>query len=113
MVRRPGLFIASMVAALTGVLLGGPGGLPTAQAESTVTVLVQTGPGALGSVEQAVARLDGHVGGELPIIDGVAAPRPEAGVAALGATPGVVAVTPNRPVTFTGQYGEGSGVASA
>ena len=113
MVRRPRLFIASMVAALAGVLFVGPVGLTSAQAESTVTVLVQTNPEATRSVEQAVARLDGHVDVELPIIDGFAAALPAAAVAALEATPGVTAVTPNRPVTFTGQYGEGSGVASA
>jgi serine protease AprX len=107
------LFIASMVAALTGVLSGGAVGVPAAQAASTVTVLVQAEPGASGSAEQAVARLDGHVDVELPIIGGFAATLPAAGVAALEATPGVVAVTPNRAVTLSGQYGEGSGGASA
>jgi serine protease AprX len=49
----------------------------------------------------------------LPIIDGFGVTIPADRVAALQASPGVAAVTPNRAVTFSGQYGEGSGVASA
>jgi serine protease AprX len=110
---RPRLFVASLCAALTGALFAGPAALPSAQASSAVTVVVQTVPGSGGAVEQAVGRLGGHVGVALPIIDGFAATIPAGRVDALQATPGVTAVTPNREVTFTGQYGEGSGEASA
>src|SRR5581483_8698037 len=49
----------------------------------------------------------------LPIIDGFSATIPSDRVGALEASAGVAAVTPNHPVSFAGQYGEGSGVASA
>ncbi|HKY78011.1 MAG TPA: S8 family peptidase [Acidimicrobiia bacterium] len=109
----PRLFVASLCAALTGALFAGPAALPSAQAASAVTVVVQTVPGSGEAVEQAVERLGGHVDVALPIIDGFAATIPAERVDALQAAPGVTAVTPNREVAFTGQYGEGSGEASA
>ncbi len=108
----PRMFVASLCAALTGALLAGPA-LPSAQAVSTVTVVVQTVPGSDQAVEEAIDRLGGHVDVALPIIDGFAASIPANHLDALEATPGVTAVTPNREVTFSGQYGEGSGGASA
>jgi serine protease AprX len=106
-------FVAAMCAALTGALVLGPTGSSPAQAESTVRVVVQALPGAGQGVEQAVTRLGGHVDTALPIIDGFSATLPADRIGALEATPGVVAVTENRPVSFSGQYGEGSeGVGS-
>src|SRR5437763_8773166 len=110
---RSRFFLASLGAALAGALLLGPAGLTPAQAETTVSVVVQERPGAGPSVDQAITLLGGHVDMPLPIIDGVSATVPADRIATLEATPGVTAVTPNRPVTFSGQYGEGSGVASA
>ncbi|HEV3363655.1 MAG TPA: S8 family peptidase, partial [Acidimicrobiia bacterium] len=109
---RPRLLVASLCAALTGALFG-PAGLAPAQAESSVSVIVQTAPGSTGAVEGAVTRLGGQVDVALPIIDGFGATIGVDKVDDLEATAGVTAVTPNRPVTFSGQYGEGSGGASA
>ncbi len=110
---RPRVLVGGLVTALTGALLVGPAATAPAQARSAITVVVQERPGAGPGVEQAINRLGGHVDVALPIVDGVAAALPADQVDALEATPGVVAVTPNRPVTFSGQYGDGSGVASA
>ncbi|HZQ77815.1 MAG TPA: S8 family peptidase, partial [Acidimicrobiia bacterium] len=110
---RPRFLVGGLLAALTGGLLAGPAVTAPAQAQSPVTVVVQERPGAGPGVEQAISRLGGHVAVDLPIIDGVAADVPADRVGALEATPGVVAVTPNRPVTLSGQYGDSSGVASA
>ena len=105
----PGLLGAS----LTAAFLAGPAASTPAQAETPVSVVVQERPGAGPAVEQAVGRLGGHIDTALPIIDGFSATVPADRVADLETTPGVAAVTQNRPVTFSGQLGEGSGVASA
>ena len=105
--------VASLCAALTGPLFLGSAGLAPAQAESSVSVVVQAEPGSSQEAERAVARLGGRVDVALPIIDGFGATIPADRVDDLEAASGVTAVTPNRPVTFSGQYGEGSGVASA
>jgi serine protease AprX len=110
---RPRFLVGGLLASLTGALLVGPAATAPAQAQAAVTVVVQEQPGAGPGVEQAIGRLGGHVDVALPIVDGVAATIPADQVGALEATPGVTNVTPNRPVTFSGQYGDSSGVASA
>ena len=110
---HPRLVAAAVCAALTGAAFLGPAGLAPAQAQTTVSVVVQAAAGSEAGAELAVERLGGHVDVALPIIDGFGATVPAANLAALAATPGVVAVTPNRGITFSGQYGENSGVASA
>src|SRR5438270_9623092 len=99
---RSRLFLASLGAALTGALLVGPVGLSPAQAATNVTVVVQERPGAGPSVEKAITQLGGHVDLALPIIDGVSATVPADRIATLEANPGVIAVTVNRPVSFSG-----------
>jgi serine protease AprX len=111
--RRARFLVGGLLTALTGALVVGPASTAPAQAEPSVTVVVQERPGAGPGVDQAIGRLGGHVDVSLPIVDGVAATIPADRVGALEATAGVAAVTPNRPVTLSGQYGEGSGVASA
>ncbi|MGH8992792.1 MAG: S8 family serine peptidase, partial [Acidimicrobiia bacterium] len=63
--------------------------------------------------EAAVVRLGGTVDAPLPIVDGFSATVPTGAVARLAATAGVTGLTLDRPVTVSGAYGEGSGVASA
>ena len=111
--RRPRWLVGTLLASLTGALLVGPAVTAQAETQPAVTVVVQEASGAGPAVEQAIGRLGGHVDVALPIVDGVAAAVPADRVAALEATPGVVNVTLNRPVTFSGQYGDSSGVASA
>ncbi|MEW6475025.1 MAG: S8 family peptidase [Actinomycetota bacterium] len=110
---RSRFLIAALGAALAGTFLVGPAGLTPAVADTNVSVVVQTEPGSGQAAADAVTRVGGHVDVPLPIIDGFSATVPADRVAALEASSGVAAVTLNRPVTFSGQYGEGSGVASA
>ncbi|MGH2671180.1 MAG: S8 family serine peptidase, partial [bacterium] len=63
--------------------------------------------------ERAVEELGGTVDQELPIVEGFAARLPAGQLGALQTVPGVRNVTVNRTVKMNGQYGEGSGVASA
>jgi serine protease AprX len=63
--------------------------------------------------ERAVEELGGTVERPLPIVEGFAARLPAGQLASLQAVPGVGNVTVNRTVKMNGQYGEGSGVASA
>ena len=109
---RPRLVAASLGAVLAGALPAAAG-LSPASGQPSVTVVVQAQPGAGQGPADTVVRLGGHVDAALPIIDGFSATLPADRVADLEADPGVAAVTPNRTVSFTGQYGEGSGVASA
>ncbi|HEY4408341.1 MAG TPA: S8 family serine peptidase, partial [Acidimicrobiia bacterium] len=97
---------------LAGTLPAAAGAVSTA-GQPSVSVIVQAQAGAAAGPTATVARLGGHVDVALPIIDGFSATVPADRLAALEADPAVVAVTPNRPVSFTGQYGEGSGGASA
>jgi serine protease AprX len=106
------VFGAALGAALLASVIG-PAALTPVEAATAVKVVVQTEPGAGQAAADAVVRLGGHVDLPLPIIDGFSATLPADQVAILEASTGVAAVTPNRPVTFSGQYGEGSGVASA
>jgi serine protease AprX len=69
-----------------------------------VIVRVQPGSG-LGAAEQAVRDLGGRVGLPLPIIDGFAARLPQAGIAVLLATGGVVSVEPDAPVRLSASGG--------
>jgi serine protease AprX len=109
---RPRVLVTSMCAALIGAVGIGPVGLAPSQA-AAVSVVVQEVPGAGRDLQDAVTRLGGRVDVPLPIIDGFSASVPAHRVDDLGALPGVAAVTENRPVRFAGQYGEGSGTASA
>src|SRR5256714_8582366 len=109
---RPQAVAASLGALLAGALPAAAA-LSAAPASPAVTVVVQARPAAADGAADSVARLGGHVEAALPIIDGFSATLPADRVAALAADSDVVAVTPNRPITLTGQYGEGSGGASA
>jgi serine protease AprX len=109
---RSRLLVAALGTALLTTIVG-PVGLAPAEALTNVSVVVQTEPGSGRAAADAVARIGGRVDVPLPIIDGFSATVPAARVALLEASAGVAAVTPNVPVSFSGQYGEGSGVASA
>jgi serine protease AprX len=108
---QPRIVAASMATVVAGALPAA--GLATAAAAPPVTVVVQARPSSVGHAADTVARLGGHVDVALPIVDGFSATLPADRVAALAADGDVTAVTPNRPIALTGQYGEGTGVASA
>jgi serine protease AprX len=86
---------------------------PYRAAASAVRVVVQRLNPLDRTPERAVERLGGEVEVQLPIVDGFAATVPADQLAALRAAPGVAEVTVDRPVHVQGQYGEGSGEASA
>jgi serine protease AprX len=109
---RPRLLVTSITTALIGALGVGPAAMTPARAD-TVRVIVQEQPGLGQDVQNAVVRLGGHVEAPLPIIDGFSAAIPADRIDDLESLPGVAAVTQNQPVQFAGQYGEGSGTASA
>jgi serine protease AprX len=85
----------------------------TRAAGRAVSVVVMKAWADDTGAERAVARVGGQVGQRLPIVNGFAATVPESALGELTRVPGVVSVTPNGRVRVSGQYGEGSGVASA
>jgi serine protease AprX len=108
--RRRGVVLAA-VAALAATALPGT---TVRAADRSVEVLVREAVPASSVAERAVAALGGRVTAELPIVDGFAARVPEHAVPALMGLRGVVTqVVPAGRVSFTGSYGQGSGVASA
>jgi serine protease AprX len=78
-----------------------------------VVVLVSATSSAGDAAEHAVARLGGSVLRRLAVIDGFSARVPRTAVPALSEVPGIRWVARNRSLRLEGQYGEGSGVASA
>ncbi|HEX2699693.1 MAG TPA: S8 family peptidase [Acidimicrobiales bacterium] len=78
-----------------------------------VSVVVSRVESADGAVVRAIRDLGGRIEQNLPIVEGFAAVVPASAVSALRSVPGVRAVVPNANVQMHGQYGEGSGVASA
>ena len=86
---------------------------PAPDTGASVSVLVSRFASADASVARAVHDLGGRIVQQLPIVDGFAATVPASAVGALRALPGVRSVVPNSRVDVHGQYGEGSGVASA
>jgi serine protease AprX len=80
---------------------------------SMVTVLVSKLNSASTAPERLVHDIGGRVGRELHIIDGFVARVPRASVALLSRDRDVRWVAPNQRLRLLGQYGEGSGSASA
>ena len=108
--RRLAAFVLAL--ALVASTLGQLVARPSATGPSTSVVVSR-----LAAADQAVARavqaLGGRIVENLPIVEGFAAVVPASAVPALRAVPGVRAVVPNAAVEMSGNYGEGSGVASA
>jgi len=94
-VRIPGRrYAAGAIAAATLVALAATTGQPTRPAPVQWRDVIVTGStGSLHAVEHAVAGVGGHIRRALPVIDGVSARVPAAGVAQLGHLPGVRSVT--------------------
>ncbi|MDQ3952451.1 MAG: S8 family peptidase [Actinomycetota bacterium] len=93
------------VALLCLATLPAPGGAPPAA--SMLEVVVQGTAGAL-SAARAVVSGGGTVEDVLPIVDGVSARVPAAGVDELNADPRVGAVTADEPIAFEGAPGTGT-----
>ncbi|HET6794077.1 MAG TPA: S8 family serine peptidase [Acidimicrobiales bacterium] len=90
--------------------------LPAAAAASSsapVEVVVQAVPGAEPSAEASAVGLGGRIERRLNIIDGFIARMPAGNVALLNSADGVRSASPDEPLHMVGQYGQGSGVASA
>jgi serine protease AprX len=105
--------VAVLVAALTIAIFGAQPASQRAAAERSVNVIVQKLNPFDDAPERAVVEHGGRVTHTLPIVDGFSAELPASAVDDLRATPGVRSVTEDLPVHFEGQYGVGSGVASA
>jgi serine protease AprX len=93
--------------------MGAAGALPRPEAVGEAVTVIVRELKPSDTPERAVERLGGTVTHQLPLVDGFAAEVPAGNVAALRRTAGVREITPNYPVQFQGQYGEGSGTASA
>lgn len=107
--RLLGLFVALAMVFSTGGLARSA----VADLGEDVSVIVSKANPFDRTAEATVKQMGGTVTEDLPIIDGFSAVVPEQGIARLQATPGVVTVRRDAPVKMEGQYGEGSGVASA
>ena len=97
---------ATGVAAVGVVLL--VVGLPAASQASPrfgprMPVIVREAAGARAAAAAAVRSLGGHVGRDLPIINGFVAMLPSGALGRLGSVPGVLSVTPDDAVTFSSQ----------
>ncbi|MGH9035448.1 MAG: S8 family serine peptidase, partial [Acidimicrobiia bacterium] len=109
----PGQMVALVLALALALIATGAGLSPARASQSVLQVVVQEWNPADRVAEDAVERIGGDTGRQLPIVDGFAATIPAAQLAALQGAPGVKNVTVNRSVTLSGQYGENSGIASA
>ncbi|MGH9037099.1 MAG: S8 family peptidase, partial [Acidimicrobiia bacterium] len=108
-----GQMVALVLALALALVATGAGLSPARASQSVLEVVVQEWNPADRVAEDAVERIGGDTGRQLPIVDGFAATLPTAQLAALEGAPGVKNVTVNRSVTLSGQYGENSGIASA
>jgi len=102
--RRGRVLTVVVVGLLVAAVLGtaGPASGTAAPGTVTVGVIVQKWSAADQGPERAVARLGGRVTDALPIVAGFAATLPGWAVAKLTRSPGVLAVTPDRPVHVQG-----------
>jgi serine protease AprX len=108
-----GQVLALALALALAMVATGSGLSPARAGQSVLQVVVQEWNPVDRAAEDAVERVGGDTGRQLPIVDGFAATIPAAQLASLEAAPGVRNVTVNRSVKLSGQYGEDSGVASA
>jgi len=112
---RPSRGLAGFLAFLSAATLS-VGRTPAVQQhelERSISVIVTKLNPFDHSPEKAVTDLGGRVTDELPIVNGFSAEVPASAVPQLSTTPGVREVAPNGKIHFEGQYGQGSGVASA
>ena len=112
--RRKSLVQGACTLAALAVLMLTAGPVTTVGSPGPdVTVLVSQAASAGHAGENAVARLGGTILRHLSLLDGFAARLPSSAVPELSRVPGVRWVSPNRSLHLEGQYGDGSGVASA
>ncbi|HEU5034590.1 MAG TPA: S8 family serine peptidase [Mycobacteriales bacterium] len=91
---------AIAVLAAAGASLAGVGATGAVAAAHDVRVIVQAD--SVSAARAAVTAVGGRTSTGLPIVSGVAARIPADARSALAAQPGVVAVTPDRPVAVSG-----------
>jgi len=102
------------LAAAAALLATSAPAVGAAPRDGGVPVLVREVNPVSTAAERAVYAVGGTVTSELPIVGGFAAKVPARGLAALRSLAGVVAeVVPAGRISFSGAYGQGSGVASA
>jgi serine protease AprX len=113
MTKRTRQAMALLVGLAMLLSTGARAQIPTVDLGRAISVIVSKFNPSDPRPERVVERVGGTVGEPLRIVDGFEATVPENMIASLANTPGIRSVTPNGPVRVAGQYGEGSGVASA
>ena len=102
----PGLRGLGRVAALFALGVVAPGAAIAATpvvAPGMTSVIVRESPNMLSAAEHSVVALGGHVGRQLPIVNGFAATVPTTAVAALETSDGVASVTEDKRLTAAGR----------